>query len=256
MTIHSRIIINKKLVINCTLPDTTAIIMDPRNTRSDQSLPTMLYPPQGYHVFQQMPGQQMNVVQPPAIGGTTPILSHSYFNPVTNTQTNIYFVQNHVPLAAESSAALSNPNQRVLQQPLHSQQHETSDCRYVNPKQLHRILKRREARQKLIEEIGPAVRGPYFNESRHKHAKRRPRGPGGKFLRKEEYRQKEDFNDESKKEVVTSRPSDASGAEVSTVCGRTSSIVSNAHHHRINYQVSDSLLEAYSRPYPLESISS
>jgi len=191
--------------------------MDPRSTRSSQ--PTALNHPDGFHVFPQMAGQQMNVVQPSAIGENTPILSHSYFNPVTNIQTNVYFVQNHVQVATESSTPLSKPDQRVLQQPLRSQQ-DISDCRYVNPKQLHRILKRREARQKLIDEIGPAVRGPYFNESRHNHAKTRPRGPGGKFLRKEEYRQKkkEDFNVESKKEVVTSGVNDTGGAKVSMVC--------------------------------------
>jgi hypothetical protein len=166
----------------------------------------------------------MNVVQSTAIGETTPVLSHSYFNPVTNIQTNVYFVQNHVPVVAGSSAPPSKLDQTVLQQPPQPQQSTSDDCRYVNPKQLHRILKRREARQKLIEEIGPAVRGPYFNESRHNHAKTRPRGPGGKFLRKEEYgkKKKEGFNDERKKDVVTSGRVDArscSGAEVSTVCG-------------------------------------
>lgn len=192
--------------------------MDPHNTRSSQPWRTMLYPQHGYYVVQQMTGQQMDIVQPSAIGGTTPILSHSYFNPATNIQTNVYFVQNPVPVAVGSSALLSKPDQTELQQPPQSQQ---SDCRYVNPKQLHRILKRREARQKLIEEIGPTVRGQYFNESRHNHAKTRPRGPGGKFLRKEEYRQKKKggFNDESKKEAVTLGVSDTSAAEVNTVCG-------------------------------------
>ena len=194
--------------------------MDPRSTRPPHQWPTMLYPEQAHHVFQQTSGQQMNVVQSTAIGETTPILSHSYFNPVTNIQTNVYFMQNHVPVVAGSSAPLSNLDLRVPQRPPQSQ-HGTSDCRYVNPKQLHRILKRREARQKLIEEIGPPVRGPYFNESRHNHASTRPRGPGGKFLRKEEYRQKkkEEFNDKSKKEVVTSKGGDTSGAKVSKVRG-------------------------------------
>ena len=198
--------------------------MDPRSTRTPQPWPTMLYPPLGYHVFRQMAGQQMNDVQPSAIGETTPILSHSYFNPVTNIQTNIFFAQNHVPAAAGPSALLSKPDQRVPHQApqSQSQQHDICDYRYVNPKQLHRILKRREARQKLIEELGPPVRGPYFNESRHKHAKTRPRGPGGKFLRKEEYKQrkKEHFNDESKKEVVIwggGDPMGCNGAEVNTV---------------------------------------
>jgi hypothetical protein len=90
---------------------------------------------------------------------------------------------------------------------------------YVNPKQYSRIMKRREVRarmemkrrrteeairtgrldvkklskgkdvSKVIEEDD---KKSYQHESRHKHAMRRPRGPGGRFLTAEEIKAKED----------------------------------------------------------------
>jgi len=95
---------------------------------------------------------------------------------------------------------------------------------YVNTKQFHRILKRRVARQKLEEQLRLTSKGrkPYLHESRHNHAMRRPRGPGGRFLTADEVAQmeKNQSNDPAGIENVANNHTPTKPASGSTSSGQ------------------------------------
>ena len=78
---------------------------------------------------------------------------------------------------------------------------------YINGKQYHRIMKRREVRKKLNESIQINKNKldknkKYHHESRHRHAMNRERGKGGRFVSKKkvemENKTKNDNNEEDK----------------------------------------------------------
>mmetsp|Transcript_4451 Transcript_4451/g.11092 ORF Transcript_4451/g.11092 Transcript_4451/m.11092 type:complete len:247 (-) Transcript_4451:152-892(-) len=134
-----------------------------------------------------LPPPGVGGMQVPGAGAPNYVVDPSYYSSIYNSY-------------AKPNAQLAGPSSRV---PIPQENTAVDeDPVYVNAKQYAAILRRRQQRAKAEEQNKMlTARRPYLHKSRHNHAVRRPRGPGGRFLTSaelEEWRQKHNISEASK----------------------------------------------------------